>query len=463
MRKTAALLLLLSLLCGCAARQNPGTQAAPTTAAAGSTVSAVPAAAAGSAPSAQTGTTTSATSGTTAVTTSSAAKAAAAVGEDYRFETDYGYSMTTVWNRSTIVEAENGYYFYVPTCMFYMDKSTMEPIPLCGKPNCLHWDEPTQAGFEACQAYFNTVRKPLMYWYEGNLYLLAQTQVLTPSRHNEWELLRVSPDGSRRQSLFTLGENAKPEKGLLHRGVFYLMMTSYTETGEQRTGLWAWSVTDPGKKPECLLEIERSDRYGIAQYPTAWGDCLYFVRAVSEDGQRELCIYNTVTGDLTTLPTDEDGYSPLYATFLGDEMLLEYRTYLPQGDPGEETSFPEKVYRCSLDGKERTLLWEDYGYFAADDRYIFRVSNLYVDPENDHFVYIYDADGRELDRVDLHTAPEGETWRSASLHVSMDGQVFVEAIDRTYRTYLYWFDKAEIGSGQIELRPVMDFLLEYAK
>ena len=55
------------------------------------------------------------------------------------------------------------------------------------------------------------------------------------------------------------------------------------------------------------------------------------------------------------------------------------------------------------------------------------------------------------------------TWRSASLHVSMDGQVFVEAIDRTYRTYLYWFDKAEIGSGQIELRPVMDFLLEYAK
>ena len=384
----------------------------------------------------------------------------------YHPETDYPYSMTMELNTKYFAEQEKGYYFYIPNCMFYMDKASMEPVPLCSKPNCLHWEEATAEAFHDCNAYFSAGVRPPMGWFDGNLYLISQVDALEETGiHLQWALLQVAPDGAQRKILYRFSPGAIIETAIIHRGVIYIAVREITENGEVKGSIMAYSLTKPDRKPERIIEIDIFPDNSMQQSLTAYGQRLYFVRYISDEGDRELCIYDLKTKELTQVHGTKDGYSPIYVTFMGDKMLVEYKSYLPQGDPEDVKSYPERIYRCDLEGNGRELLWEDMGFFAADDTYIYRVANLWADKENDHFIHICDADGGEVDRIDLFAIDGAEKLVSASCHVSADDQVLIETSrggESGLRYYFYWFSKSEIGSGQIQVHPFIDFKNEYS-
>lgn len=130
--------------------------------------------------------------------------------DTYHPETDHPYMMQTQQTAmySWFVETDKGYYFRVQTTLFYMDRDSMEPIPVCSKPNCLHYEETDKEKYEACNAFFPTEANYYLGRYGEYLYL--ETSV-TGQRPDGWlttvpAIVRVTLDGSRRETVRTLGD-----------------------------------------------------------------------------------------------------------------------------------------------------------------------------------------------------------------------------------------------------------------
>ena len=371
----------------------------------------------------------------------------------YHPETDHPYSMFMQLTTTTFAETDTGWYFHLPTMLFYMDKTAMEPVPVCGKPNCLHYDEPEKDTYCKCNAYFNTSPGfDHMGWYGGSIYIPELTHVYLEEEkryESHWDIQRVSPDGSRRKTVWRLDENVWPTGMLIHRGVLYVSAETYDEALQAQCGIWALSLQNSRARPELVLKTTASSSMNAVYCLTAYGNCLYFIRFLNEEGARELCIFNMQTRALTTVGAPEAGFEPTWATFQNGKLLLEGCTIPPDAPR-------QRLYRCELDGSDPVCVLEGLGYCMADTQYLYRAPDMMETQAP--CIEIYDADMTLADRVDLRALwPEGRmTITCAS---ARGGQVLVK-VQRGGSSglleYFCWFPKSEIGTGRITLRPFIE-------
>ena len=372
---------------------------------------------------------------------------------------DHPYSMFTQNTFVTFAPSDTGYYFQAGSMLYYMDAASMEPVPVCAKPNCLHDAEPDDEKREQCNAYFESGTWAHTSWYDGNLYILNNVRAQKadsqwPTR--VWQVECVSPDGSRRRTVWQVGEHVMIEAMLIHRGVLYLARGAYDEKGNINSGIWALSLKDAGAKPECILETTNALSKNTVTGLNAYGDCLYFTRPETPDSERVLCILNTKTRELTTVPSPAEGYVPVYAAFFGGKVLLMCRKEVPTGDTGSVDSYPQLLYRCDPDGSRPELVREGLGQYSGDDKYIYMSENAGSEAMEYPAVRIFDGEMREVDRVDLRQI---EGWQSIvkitqSITLRDKGMIEIgmRSADDRFDGF-FWFDKSEIGSGQITLHP----------
>ena len=100
----------------------------------------------------------------------STATASAAASAVYDPTTDWPYGVEqTMWFEN-LVPVENGYYMILSNFLFYMDSPAMEPVPVCFKPNCLHYFEPDYTRLQACGAYLPVMQSlATLFYYDGKL------------------------------------------------------------------------------------------------------------------------------------------------------------------------------------------------------------------------------------------------------------------------------------------------------
>ena len=96
--------------------------------------------------------------------------------DSYHFETDCQYSVGSQGKGGVIAESAEGYYFALTIhgqhSLFFVDKATMETIPLCGKPNCLHYEGTDEGKRELCNAHFVGAQyEGTVYFNNGRLYV----------------------------------------------------------------------------------------------------------------------------------------------------------------------------------------------------------------------------------------------------------------------------------------------------
>lgn len=94
----------------------------------------------------------------------------------YHFETDAQIPMYSCATERSFAESEDGYYFVLTIrgnhFLFFADKETMEVLPLCGKPNCLHYEEPDFAKRQLCNSfYYGVLYRTSVYYNNGKLYI----------------------------------------------------------------------------------------------------------------------------------------------------------------------------------------------------------------------------------------------------------------------------------------------------
>ncbi|MDY3286975.1 MAG: DUF3502 domain-containing protein [Eubacteriales bacterium] len=431
MKKLLLLTLALALLCGCASNPSARTSATGTSSVAGTS---------------------------SAADTLSAASASAAGGSPYDPAADWPYGVNAGSYVRGVAPTEDGYYMVLAQTLFYMDRDAMKPVPVCSRPDCLHYSEPEFENYEACGAYLRTGQQSFLTYYSGKLYFFDQVSAVGGTTE-QLALIRMEPDGSTREILYRFDEGTFVTRAVMHRGVLYAATQDFDQSAGSVTKLWAYSLTDTRKPPECLLTDEGGDELGGLQALTAYGDRLYFYRYLPGDGGREFCCYDTKTGKTDTVGVLDGEYAPLGATFIGNTVLLRCKSVVPHGDADALSSYPERLYRCAPDGSGAELVLEGFGDYSADDRYFYRVPSLGTFDGENRALRIYDAEGNEQDSVDLYGLMPADSIRAAGIMVPAGEQaiLWLRGGEGEQRVYLYWFDKSEIGTGAIAMHPLLNY------
>ena len=374
---------------------------------------------------------------------------------EYHPETDYPYAMSMFLNYQEFVETENGYYFYAPYSMFFMDKETEKAVPLCSQPNCLHYEETEREKYRLCHAYIHGIGAGLpVAWHNNNLYVVAEN--LEAVGAPNIQILEISPDGSSRKTLWSFDSTTEVQEMRLHRGIMYLAARTSLENGESIATILAYNLDTPNVEPEILLEYPLFNNTTV-QNMTVHGQYLYFGRFCSEALEIEFCIYNINTKELKIISPREDNMYPHSVLFVGDSMRILFQ----KGSQSDGT-YTQAMVSCDYEGNNQQDVTTDYGFYTADGQYIYRGGNMWLDNGSDHYLHIYDENYNEIDRLDLLELPGMEKISSASYHIASD-RVLIEAIDSTSRRFYHWFDKSEIGSGNIQPKLIIDYKDEFTE
>ena len=373
--------------------------------------------------------------------------------------TDYQYNMYTATGFFHIADAGEGYYFYTPMCLLYIDRATMTPVPVCSKPNCQHYKETDPERYALCDAFLLPANASfLFFWNDDCIYAIKHTGYIG----RQQEIVKISPDGSKREVLHSLGEVVTVSGAVVHRGYMYIALAYYDENMTLFCGLWAYSLNNPSEEPRKLLTLEIREHHNLVSNMTAYGDKLYFKLYLS-DG---LYDYNFVscdmqTGELKEVLKTDDGYRTATVSFLNDRILA-VRTNESLERLGTENPYEQQLWLCDLDGGNPRMLSTDYGVIVTDGEYIYRGADFWIPNNPDHYLHIYDADYNELDKIDLNELPGvTDPWMFAYYPTMGDRVLLMDNGMRSGHRYLYWFDKSQIGSGAIEVHPIVDFEDEY--
>ena len=191
-------------------------------------------------------------------------------GEAYHLDTDDPY-MLHGFSVIHFAESEDGFYFDGPhsngSYLYYTSKDTMEPIPLCNKPNCLHAqrkDDPhatlqeIKATRMECNAYVDSLKN--VFYYKDSLYCVGNFDALSQDQ----ALYKISSDGSQKEKLYSFHFHEISSTPVavivgdvtLHRGyLYYIVQTPETAV------LYRLPIEQEKKTPETLYTYQYTNSF----------------------------------------------------------------------------------------------------------------------------------------------------------------------------------------------------------
>ena len=228
---------------------------------------------------------------------------------EYVFATDVQTYFANDGGKYQLTASEDGYYYInLNGFLHFIDKETLQDIPLCNKPDCIiHENEDAYysngAEKEPCNAYVESVLDPPIFYYEGALYLLTmKSEIQGNTVDRRYFLTRISLDGTERRDLWevTWEEEIKfPHLSsyLFHRGMLYFVVKEQESDSRLHPSfLYAYSMATG----DCKLLHQGK----LISTLTAYGDQLFFQES-SEKALEEASEYMATPFYSYTISTGE--------------------------------------------------------------------------------------------------------------------------------------------------------------
>ena len=366
--------------------------------------------------------------------------------ENFHFETDaQSYAFLPGMNRG-IAESETGYYFGMTLkgnhYLFYTDKETMQTVPVCSKPNCLHYEETDQEKRELCNAYFTGVIGACMFYYDGKLYIPEYGRSSSEININEFSL-----DGTERKTIFTIDNKEIVSCNMLfHRGYFYAMTSTYDEEMNAVLQVWRYSMDQPKKERECLFEYTAKGAW--IQDVLAYGNRMFF--KIMGDGPTHMYQMNLQSGNIEEIFKISNENNGVYTLFpLKNFLFAKQVNYDPQKEIYQQK---ETIYIADTDGNNIKKWKEtDYNLLAADNQYIYEATYGYYIRDGwvtEPYIQVYNEQGEIMAECN---PLEEEIDSYYSMYVMPGEHVFLYD-----NTRVYYFSKSEIESGEIHPKLLID-------
>ncbi|MGN1074839.1 MAG: hypothetical protein ACI4QB_07575 [Eubacteriales bacterium] len=361
---------------------------------------------------------------------------------------DYPYWLNENNNFHNIAETEAGFYIAVPGRVFFVDKASMTPVPLCAKPDCPHTPDSDACGANLTGGVFGAQLCAM----GDSLYAVH----LRP-RSTQYVLSRLSPDGTVRRELLAF-DNAVSQF-VLHRGRLYAATQYYDETGAPVEELLEYDMTRLSAPPKRLYAAKKSETGGRFGSLLAYGDSLYFLDC-TEDNSPQLCAYRLYlpTGEVSRLPGQEDGASTVFLTvFDGRIVITRYRP-----DDTDGLSFPDSpLISYAPDGSDRTSPGVfPHSVTASDADFFYQRDSARGNPAiRDKAFRVYGHDYRPVAQLSMENLPGIDGLPSFTLlyPTASDYVLLYAASVRDARHFFYYFRKSEAAAGQARIVPLLSF------
>jgi len=390
--------------------------------------------------------------------------------DTYDPETDNPYYLSGSAASNKVAQTQNGYYFLLYDTLLYTDEETMEPIPVCSKPNCRHHEETDETKRKACNAYFQmSPSAGNVLVSNGQLYVFHRALGLVINDVQkgmfDYALTKVSADGVKRTTILEV-QSKFPLMNMIHRGRFYIVIQSTNEQGCSTAELWSYSLDNPKEEPKLLYQSEPLlQTSNIVIDLHAYGTQLYLREylAASEGGQeRVLRIYDLTTNEWTILENPE-GYNLGVNAIAGGKLVHIYSplgasAMFEVGDKAPDLSGPMLVSKLNGSSAEE-IAFDTWGGMTADESYIYLRSPRYTQQQTDgsytystptDSYYFYDTKMNLVDELPLERlASEGDELLSCTIYPMNNEHILIHARYRKHMAF-YYFDRSEIGTGEIK-------------
>ena len=363
--------------------------------------------------------------------------------DTYHSETDFQYTWYPQGLDRNFAESEKGYYFNAiansRSYLFYIDKETMQTVPLCGKPNCLHYDETDEDRILLCNALLQG--SGTVFYSGKKLYVITGSE----EEQGREALYAFDEDGSSRRELFQV-PHSSPDRLAVHRGKLYIGLNTYLENMGSQISILAYDLDSPDREPETIYKQDFADATTMMDI-VCYGNHLYFNLASSSmsDVFYEVNLQTHRAKEIFPYEGKEGEYYH-YKTVVWDNRLISQEA--PLYDSGREEK-AGVILLADLDGEnvERGMeIWS--GPYTADDRYLYRWTMFSGVPLTDQPTFqVYDRDENLVAQMDLTR----ELTDYRQFYVSPGEDVFVVGDGR-----LYYFTKEEIASGSISPKLLLE-------
>ena len=371
--------------------------------------------------------------------------------DGFHMETDDQYSLHAQGAFQNLAETEDGYYFALSmkgnNFLFYSDKKTMQAVPVCGKPNCLHYEETDEGRRQLCNAFFaGDNYYPTVLYSEGRL--------LIPVRRGTagMGLESFSADGAERKEALSPEGISNSSAMTVHRGYLYYIRSEYTEDMESCSCLYRRSLRQVNSQEEKLFESPYGQSGDGLYNAFGYGNSLYFSAMMSVE-KREKRFYRL---DLDSVEVTQIFELPLEVTDAGYNLVPFQGGLVCQinhDSPGSEMShLPATRYVGDLKG-ENIEKWQEttMNVFTSDGRYLYEwmIPGL-EDPEEGGYLRVLDGAGEVAARCDLLEEVPDYMY----LLVPLEGEHVFIACKGNGK--LYYFPKSDIETGQIHPKLLID-------
>lgn len=315
------------------------------------------------------------------------------------------------------VETEEGCYYQSDTMVYFIPRGSDSAYPLCGKPNCTHEDE-------SCNAYCGWGYG----YYNGLLYYI------TPSEnYDSIELVRMNLDGSNH----TVVSHYEPQECFqfyFHHGML-LMIISGNDAPlleDRKDRFLVIDLSDYSCREVFSEYFAEGKRMEIMHFS---GYRIYGYSDSYQNSGENCCLmeWNIETGESRVL------LDQLIATGYATESSYYYVE--PAAGFRELNLTTGEVVR-------RGTPMEDAWWMSADEEFIY-VVGFGRQNGTEYTLSFYSHDYELLDQVEM----KNDIYYG---YVSSDRLYFVNNADEVYCPIAYYIDKADIGSGRLELKPFND-------
>lgn len=369
--------------------------------------------------------------------------------DTYILYQDDPYTYKIQGNSSNMAECEDGYYFFLGYYLYYADKTTMKPVILCNKPNCLHSDETDPTKITSCNACFPSGHaNEYISYFDGNIYVLeGDTSRKSPLAH---KLIRLSKDGTKRKTV--LHFKYPPQSLAIHRGKVYTTSSLYDEDGASVYGVDEYDLgKSPSQKPVTIFKGTIPG--GAIRDIRCYGQNVYFNEFAMTKDIRTVRIqrYDLNTKKTSCLMQEKGDDFPGTPTFLGNHLLYNYDTVDAAGN-----SLQSKNYICDLDGKnvKESFPTDNYQDLSTDGRYIYlddiKWSPL-SKPADQLALTVTDLEGRSL-----ASTPTGG-YNKTSSGIICGGEKHLFLYNQTDTAYqLFYANKEEFENGKINFHLLIE-------
>lgn len=252
-----------------------------------------------------------------------------------------------------LAKTEKGYYYWKEDLLYFFDANSKKDTVVCSNSNCSH----DAAG---CNAYYHDHSDSIFY-YQKNLYLIQEN--IKNDNTIDFNLIKVSEDGSQRTNLLTLFQGkVKTDIGfnaIIHRGYCYFYQHNFDTEKEIENTLYRVALKQ-NAKPEEVMSVQG---YGVSYEMLGYKQNLYVeISMFSDSACTELLdslkSYQIETGEIKDCNLSD--FRSLYAV---DDVLYYVKDNAIWKK--EEEKEPEQFYHLGEDvfGK----LWFDGNYFYFDN------------------------------------------------------------------------------------------------